>query len=142
MKNYLQFMADFPEDASWDNRGNLLVPGGLGVCLFLVSGLRGLAVDCSDPKQHSFYGWSFTARAGVGGAWVLLQGGLPWLLICEPRRRLLSGVFGQTTELGCEKLLQTVDEIVRSDSRITEKAWYNEAEYRRKPRGPGSASPL
>src|SRR5687768_7584234 len=88
MRRFVTFEAStFPDDAQWDQNDNLLVPGGQLVSKAIADTLSASGLEVSEPKQHSFYGWSFEVIFPGRLECFVLQGGEPWLLLVEERSR-------------------------------------------------------
>ena len=83
---FLRFKVKCSDDDVWDQAGNLLIPGGrkTGAMLCEVFKCHGLA--CSEPIQHSFYGWRFYANKDTlalvalfkAAVWVQIRGWSSW----------------------------------------------------------------
>jgi len=61
VRDWVEFSADFPDDAVWDSHDNLLVPGGKAIAEVLRDHLARRGFSCTSVRQHSFYGWCFYA---------------------------------------------------------------------------------
>ncbi|AZI37932.1 hypothetical protein NT2_13_00190 [Caenibius tardaugens NBRC 16725] len=87
---FATFSAEVPDDWEFSEAGEILIPGGRGVCLLIMRHLQNLGLDVSEPKQHQFYGWELKGEWDGSQFWFLLQYPDPWLLISEDK----TGIIG------------------------------------------------
>lgn len=128
-RDFVTFDADFPDDAQWDERGNLLVPGGRAIAEAIKDKLQQVGVTCSDVVQHSFYGWAFYATFENSNIWCLLQVGDAWLLTLEEQKSLMSRLFGSRKTAGFDRLQTMIHNILTGDNRFSNVLWYTRADY-------------
>jgi len=103
----------------------------------LSSSLREHGFTASIPQQHSFYGWSFTVELPNVSVWLLLQGGEPWILSSEARRGFVDGLIGRKREDEHQRVLNSVEGLLASDSRFSSMEWLTEEEYAAQARARG-----
>lgn len=131
--NYLTFDAEFPDDSEWDERDNLISPGGRVVARFIKESLINRCFSCSEIKQHSFYGWEFGGCDSSVSFWCLVQSGgrgpFSWLLIFEQETSPHYGLLGSEPNPGFMELLAKIHAIVSSDKRFKNISWYNRSDY-------------
>lgn len=128
-RTFVTFEADFPEDWEWDPKGNLVVPGGLGVARAIVSAIRSTGSSATEPVQHSFYGWSFEFASGSVAVWSVLQYPGPWLLQVEPRRKGLARLVKWSFPADFERVLETLHGLLSADRRFSRLQWFTRNEY-------------
>lgn len=128
-RTFATFEADFPDDWQWDKNNNLVMPGGRGIAIAIVSAIRSTGLPATEPVQHSFYGWSFEFTSGGMIAWCVLQYPGPWLLQVEPRRKGLAKLFGPSYSAECERVLEILHELLTTDRRFSTLQWFARDEY-------------
>ena len=97
LRTYTTFEADFPDDAEFEEAGEIKRPGGLGIARVLCQMLQDRGFKVSEPEQHSFYGWAFVVRDEDLAFWFLLQFPGPWLLLSQNRTSLFRRLFSSTS---------------------------------------------
>jgi hypothetical protein len=138
LRTFLSFEADFPDDGTWDEQGNPIVPTGKNIADFLVSALASQGFACRQLNQHSYYGWSWITASGSRNFWVLLQ---VKLLISRQVQTVLDRILGRDFTLEHRNLLSTVHKIAKRDSRFQDLQWFTKQEYEAVPRPLGTAEP-
>ena len=123
------FDADFPDDAVWDDKGNLVIPPGRGITDYLSERISGQGIPCSKPAQHSFYGWAFDAVMDGVGIWCLIQGVDHWVLLTEIRRALLDRLLRRKHEQELSAFLDAINQILNKDPRFSSIARYTPQDY-------------
>jgi hypothetical protein len=132
MRNLATFEADFEDDAVLDSKQNIVSPAGQNIAMAIASHLSTLGYECSEPEQHSFYGWCFDVCWERERFWLLLQGGDPWLLICERNPTILQRLFRRRDE-GCfNSFLLAVDTALKADTRFTDIRWFSRDDFEAK----------
>lgn len=142
MRNFVTFETAFEDDAIWDSRENIISPAGRNVAAAIAAQLSMMGCACSEPTQHSFYGWSFNVTRDRERFWLLLQGRDPWLLICEPRRTILQRMFRVRDDDTFDSLLLTLYAALKADDRITHLRWYSREDYETNRSDVASESPV
>ena len=128
-RNFVEFDADFPDDAVWDEDGNNLVPGGQAIAEYLRNQLRERGLPTSKLVQHHFYGWAFEISSEEVDVWCLLQGGGDWLLIVDPRLSLIERLVGSSRLSGFDKVRSILHDILSNDSHFAKVMWYTRRDY-------------
>jgi hypothetical protein len=131
-RTFVTFTADFPDDASWDDRGNLLVPGGRTIAAVLATALRLAGSSCTDVVQHSFYGWTFDVTCdNIKCRFVLADGDaeMEWLLQIEGRLSLLGLSFRRSSCDDIRSCQVRVHEILHNDIRFSNVLWHTREDY-------------
>jgi hypothetical protein len=123
------FETDFPDDSEWEPNGNLLKPGGENVISCLAELLRGRGMNCSGATQHSFYGWRIDAISTKYVVRCILQGGDPWVLICDVRPSGLQKIFGQAGRRILYEFVLEVHNVLKNEPRITGVRWFTREQY-------------
>jgi hypothetical protein len=141
LRTMIEFKADFPDDAVYDEEDNTLVQGGKNVLSHVRSKLEPRGVKCSEIEPHSFYGWSFNCELDRRRFWCLIQGGDPWLLICQGRRSFADWLFRKHHTTEHRKLLHVIHEVLNDDEHFGEMTWYEEQEYNSSKDAVGSDGP-
>ena len=127
VRSFVTFQADFPDDAKWDESGNLIVPGGRAILSCISSALERNGITCSDPKQHSFYGWEFDADCREVRVWCLIQA--KWLFLTKARRSLADVVLWRKHEEEHREFLKVVHAVLHGDPRFGVVRWFTRQEY-------------
>jgi hypothetical protein len=128
MRQFVTFKTTtFPDDAEWNDNDDLLVPGGRLVSKAICDLLSGAGFKVSEPRQHSFYGWSFEVIFLDRVEWFLIQGGEPWLLLVEEHSSLWRRIFGRGH---LQEILDVLHKVLQQDQRFCEVQWFTESEYR------------
>jgi hypothetical protein len=107
----------------------------------IAEALKGVGFALSDVTQHSFYGWAFEIVLPKRTAWCLLQGGDPWLLLVEVRKRGLTGLFGSVVRNEVDSVLWAIDVALKGDTRFSSIRWFTKQEYESRCQG-GADSPM
>lgn len=128
-RDLVTFDADFPDDAQWDEQGNLVVPGGQAIAEAIKSQLQEEGIFCSDVYQHSWYGWAFDVTFENTKAWCLLQVVDKCILQLEQQKSLISRLFGPSNTAGFDALKAKVHNILTGDKRFSNVLWYSRADY-------------
>ena len=126
-RTFVTFDAEMPDDSEFSESGDILVPGGRGVCFLVMQFLQELGLDVSEPEQHQFYGWELNGELHGSKFWFLLQYPAPWLLIAEDK----TGLFARfrTERISLEKLLSGLNKKLTTDHRIGDVQWFTKREY-------------
>lgn len=135
-RNYITFESSFSDDAEWTATGSPLVPAGRAIAQFLVAQIACLDWRCSEPEQHSFYGWSFEVDHAGATIWCLLQYAEPWLVITECRTAVIARLLRPTQR---EKHAQVVDAIktaMQQDSRFSAIRLWTKTEFESRQKQP------
>jgi hypothetical protein len=126
-RTFVTFEANLPDDSVFTDSGDIIVPRGRHVCEKLVQGMRSAGITVTDPEQHEFYGWEFTANLNGAETWMLLQGVETWLLILEDRSGE-SGWFLKANDPSIDSL-RLIDDTLKSRSNFENVSWFNRKEY-------------
>ena len=125
MRFYFTFDADFPEDAEWNQDGDLIVPEGRAVIDAIKSGIisKGLAV--AFVQQHSYYGWALQSDT----FWCMVQSVEPWIMIVENRVSILRRIINKRdSNSKFHSFLNTLESILRADGRFDNIKTYSREE--------------
>jgi hypothetical protein len=122
-KNVAIFKATFPDDTVWDEDGVSLVPRGENLIRSIHTVLREKGWQCSDPAQHSFYGWSFSVQTVEGRAHVIIQYVDPWLMIVTKKPSLWKRLRGIPDDRVDSSLINVLDDILTMDDQISGVEW-------------------
>jgi hypothetical protein len=140
-RDFVTFTADFPDDAQWDERGDLLVPGGRAIAEALRENFQGRGLRCSEVCRHSSYGWAFDATSEKNKVWTLLAAAAEgWLLQLVQRKSLLAQLIDLTSRNEFPGLQREVHATLTSDKRFSNVLWYTRADY--EGRQEGSRTPF
>ena len=142
IRTFVTFQADFPDDSQWDEDQNLLVAGGWTVATWLSQRLERSGCECSDVAQQSFYGWRFDACMDKQVIRCILQGGDPWLMICEARVSRMRRLMGLEDRAPLRDLLVAVHQVLAGDSRFSVIRWLTREEYESGRESLGVDSPI
>ncbi len=136
------FDAAFPDDAEWDEHGNLLIPGGRAVTEALHDALVAIGSHCTPVVQHSFYGWKFDIECKGTRFTYIVQSfeNDQWLLICNPRIRALRRLFSQPSDDIIAPGSTTMHTVLTSNNCFSNVRWYNREQFE-KGGGTGAATP-
>jgi hypothetical protein len=140
-RTFVTFDADFPDDSEWDENENISVPGGRALAAWFRERLLERGVGCSEPAQHSFYGWQFDVCVGKRAVTFVLQGGNPWILIAQGQASALRPLAGEND---CEPLrhfLLAIQTLLAASSRFSSVRWFTRAEYEAGRRARGTEAP-
>jgi hypothetical protein len=129
LHTFVTFEAEFPDDAVFDARGDIEVPGGKNVAEAIVYSLRTRGVEVTEPAQHSFYGWKFTAHAGDESFDFVLQYPDPWLLLSQRVESLMDKLRHPKSEDTYRKVLVEVSTVLGQDGRFRRQSWFTKEEY-------------
>ena len=130
-RTFVTFRAAFPDEAQWTEKGSPLVPDGRSISQVLADATMKAGLCPSDVSQHSFYGWSFEVAFSNRKVWCLLQGGDPWLLLVEDRRRGIGSFFGAASSEELDAVLHAIGGVLRQDARFSSMRWFTKQEYER-----------
>jgi hypothetical protein len=128
-RTFVTFKASFADESEWTENGDLLVPDGRSISKALADAIKSGGLYATDVSQHSFYGWAFEVVFPKRKVWCLLQGGDPWLLLVEERRRGIKGLFGAMSSEELDTVLRTIDRALQQDSRFSSMRWFTKQEY-------------
>jgi hypothetical protein len=128
IRNFVTFIAEFPDDAAWNEKGDLLVPGGRAITEELGNLLRTHGCTVTTVEQHSFYGWTFDVVDEQRAAFILAQAENEWLVILSPRQTLWSRLTGRDYETPL-KILARVHESLKLDKRFSNIRWHTRRDY-------------
>jgi hypothetical protein len=126
-RTFVTFEATFPDDARFLSSGDLVVPGGRSVCLAIAGLLVAQGFRVSGPKQHSYYGWEFTAKNHGRKVWFLIQFPDPWLLIAKDSPGVRA-IFNDSA-FHFHETLDTLANAMIEDARFRRLSWFKQAEY-------------
>lgn len=129
LHTFVTFEAEFPDDAVFDSGGDIQVPGGKNVAEAIVGSLRTRGTNVTEPAQHSYYGWKFTARAGNESFDFVLQYPGPWLLLSQRAESLMDKLRQPRSEDTHRKVLEAVATILEHDHRFRRQSWFTKEEY-------------
>ncbi len=129
LRGFVTLVADFPDDAEWDNKGQLLVAGGRGITEYLSDQMEAAGLKCSKPKRHSFYGWVLEVKASGAKVSCLLQCPGPWLLLSECKASFFGKLRTATNRRAHQEVLQCLHKVLRQDSRFSAIKWFTRLEY-------------
>ena len=129
-RELVTFAADFADDAQWDQKGNLLIPGGRAIAETIREKLQERGVYSSDVYQHSYYGWAFDAISENFKLWILIAAAKEgWLLQLVQQESLIARLFGSSNTAGFDGLQTKVHDILTGDTRFSNVLWYTKADY-------------
>jgi hypothetical protein len=129
LRDLVTFKSEFPDDAQWDDRKNLLVPGGQSIADAIRSQLEEKGIACTEVTQHSFHGWGFQATVAGLVVWCLVQGGHEWFLRLEQRRSLLQTLLGPDYWARFARLQDHIQAIMMADNRFSNVLWHATRDY-------------
>jgi len=129
LRTFVTFEAEFPDDAVFDSRGDIEVPGGKNVAVAIVESLRTRGMDVTWPAQHRFYGWKFAACAGNDSFDLVLQYPGPWLLLSQRVESPMDKLRRPKSDNTHRKLLEEVSTILEQDRRYRRQSWFTKEEY-------------
>ena len=139
MRTLATFHADFPDDSGEDDRDRRAVPPGRAIASTLANILSARGWTCSQPAQHSFYGWTFAVSSTARRSVVLIQFPGPWLLQITRAPTVLSRFMGRPDDRADPALLAAVDSILSNDKRFSSVCWWHRADYESNNEGLGSS---
>lgn len=119
------FSADFPDDAKWNDEGDLIVPGGKAIAAHLVEQLGKRGIEAKQPSQHSYYAWLIEVKEGKATVRCYLQNLEPWLLTSEAKGSLFGG--GKAKEELHSRVVTALADATKSDSRFSDVRWETKA---------------
>jgi hypothetical protein len=129
LRTIVSFEAQYPADDDWDEDGGLLVPGGKGVLSHIRTALEAKGIVCSEPEQHSYFGWAMEAPYRGIHIWCLLQFADPWVLVMEVRWSLTDWLFRRKHESEHLEFLRAVHEILTSNQHFSSIRWFTKEEH-------------
>ena len=129
LRTYFTFSADFPDDAEWDAKGNLVRPGGLAIAEFISRGTGSRGMPTTAPRQHNFYGWAFEVLHKGVNVWCLLQGGEPWLFLTDVPRSIWGTLTGRRHTEVHNEVVQVIAEVLLEDTRFVDVTAFTKDEY-------------
>jgi len=130
VRSYASFEAEFPDDAAWSESGDLVRPGGRDIATTIAGKLtKEEEVHCTQPEQHKFYGWSFSASRPGFEVFCVLQDIEPWLLISAPRLGLWDRMTRRDYQEEHREFLTVLEAAIRSDSRFSTLRWFTPEEF-------------
>ncbi|MGK6321424.1 hypothetical protein [Sphingomonas sp. DT-204] len=127
LRTFATFDAELPDDSEFSESGDILVPGGRGVCLLIMQLLQEIGLDVSQPEQHQFYGWELNGELNGSKFWFLLQYPESWLLIVEDKTGLIARL--KTERMSLQELLDDLGKKLTADHRIHGIQWFTKKEY-------------
>jgi hypothetical protein len=130
LRDCVTFGASFPDDAQWNENGDLILPGGKAVLDAFRKGMQGKGLVCSESEQYEFYGWAFHVRKD---AWfvMFLLAEVPegWLLQIVPHRSFINRLFRRPNLAQLRIWTQAVHEVLSEDDRFSIQKWWTRREY-------------
>jgi hypothetical protein len=120
VENFITFVADFPDDSSWDALGRPLVPAGNNIMAHLAAELNARGLRASQPTQYKFYGWAFEIDHCGTIVWCLLQYAEKWLLIVEARRSLIRRFLHKANDIVWEEVIAIIKSVLIADERFSD----------------------
>lgn len=142
VRTFVTFSAAFEDDAVYASELEIIAPAGKNVATAIGQGLVGLGYSCSQPTQHSYYGWSFNVRIVRQCFWLLLQGGDPWLLICHQERTFFERLLRKFDYAIMRSFLTDVNNILNDDERFTKVQWWSREDFEANRDNAARESPL
>ena len=114
-----EFCAAFPDDAIWDDDGELVQAGGRNVAEMIADVLRRNAYEVTSPKHQHEHGWDFEAKTRRAKFWLQVSDGggefslmtQDWTLRLWPDRTHHA------------RLLDLLDLAMRQDGRFSQIRW-------------------
>jgi hypothetical protein len=124
------FAADYPDDALWNEQGDLQIPGGRHIADLIANSLRSVGKQCSEVSQRSFYGWQFSIETDSSSALAVLQQSTEWLLVLGANESLLDWLGGKrSSEETLQQLAVSVKAVLEKDEHISNVRVMKEKEY-------------
>ncbi len=128
-RTFATFEADFPDDATWDEHGVPIVPGGNAIADTIRESMMKRLVQCSVVRQHSFYGWAFNLTINASHFLCIIQYPGPWLVTCEPKTSVLKKLWRRGSDDDLAKAITILHEILSSDRRFSDVQWFTREDY-------------
>jgi hypothetical protein len=94
------------------------------------------SVACSDPEQHSFYGWALYVDAGARFRCVV-QDLEPWLLVCDLVPTLGDRLLARKHESEFRRVVEALAATLEQDPRFGSVRWFTRQEYESSPEARG-----
>lgn len=134
VRTHLTLTTTIPDDAVWDDKDELAVPGGHALISAIHDGIAASADSCESPFQRSFYGWEFTFRFRGERFIIVVQATEAWLVICEPD--------GKTDEPTTTMALELLDRFFTNDKRFNDVRWHFRQDYEKGDESKGAHAPV
>lgn len=135
IRNCVTFKAEFPDDGVWSEHGQPIVPDGKAIANAISTGLMSVGLKCSDPQEHSFYGWEFEVKSDDICVSCLLQNPDPWLLMTEIHDSFINRFLVRNRDDHQRKILGEIHRVLENDRRFSAIKWLTEQEFDRKASG-------
>jgi len=129
VRTFVEFMADFDDDAEWSENDDLIKPGGYNILLNIIESLNSRGFELTEPIQHSHYGWETDITVDGATIWMLIQFVDPWLITTEPIRGIKDRIIGKKYEKQHASLLAHLDETLKSNEKFKDIRWLTEDEF-------------
>jgi hypothetical protein len=126
IESYVVFRAEFPDDSMEANR-EIITPAGRNIMQAICRHISSTGATTTQPRPHSFYGWTAEFQIGKVTIWMLLQQTGPWLLIIEARASWLTG--GKTKADALRQGIAIVGNALSAESRIQELRWMTKEKF-------------
>jgi hypothetical protein len=122
VRDCITFKTNFPDDAQFDNRGQVIVPRGKAIMNSLTSILARKGGPVSQVRQYGAHGWGMEMnREGLAFFCLLQSKGPLMLLVVTPRPSLFARLFGgkRVSRVHAE-VLETIGKVLSADARFSE----------------------
>jgi len=131
VRELVTFITDFPGDEQWNERGDLLVPGGRMITESIRTSFQGAACHCTPVLQHSFYGWTFTVvwQSHSIECIVSVADALRWMLQMRLERPLTRRILGDSGASELKASQVHLHEFLKSDQHFSNVLWYTQRDY-------------
>jgi len=129
IRTFATFEADFPEDASWDEAGIPIVPGGNAITDTIRQGMVERVASFSAVRQQGFYGWAFDFSIDASQFLCIVQFPGPWLITCEPKMSTFRKFWRGRSDDDLAVAVTVLYEILSSDQRFTNVQWFTREDY-------------
>ncbi len=124
----IEFDSTLPDDSTWTDTDDILLPSGHNVAVVIVSWLNRNGILCSSPAQHSYYGWYWTARIDGVPLWMMVQSADPHILQINDGRFILQRMC---TPKAFFETLKTVKALLFGLTELSGISWYDRDKYNR-----------
>ncbi len=133
LQQYITFDAQISEEAGAESRLLEQDLAGHAIASFIANALLAHGMQCTDPDQHSFYGWAFEANDDGAAIWCLLQSPGPWLLITECRSAIVARLLNHGQRSKHECVIRCILDAMEADRRFSSIQVFTRAEYESRP---------
>jgi hypothetical protein len=128
-RTHVTFEWDTPDDGEFDDKGNVITPGGQRIAETIRSQLLAQGFQTTAPRNEEDYGWAFNATANGVPVWCLLQFADPWLFLTHVHLRSIHWLRGRKPTQAQARVCTAVHDVLVTSGRARSVRWFGREEF-------------